>query len=67
MTRVSFWLVTLHNPGLFIPGWGRTFGSNFVVSNAPRNSDAIGKEEFKEQGAYDITATLTQELQHLSE
>ncbi len=32
--EIDFWLVTLHNKGHFVPGWGRTFGSTYVVSKS---------------------------------
>ncbi len=32
--KIDFWLVTLHNKGHFVPGWGRTFGSTYIVSKS---------------------------------
>ncbi len=47
-----FWLVKFHTRGHFIPGWGKSFGSNFIVSNAPQ---ASGKPFVSKVSAHDLT------------
>jgi hypothetical protein len=51
MNNISFWFITLHNKGHFVPGWGKTFGSTYIVSNPPKKR----QKPMYYESAYDLS------------
>jgi hypothetical protein len=64
MTNISFWLITLHNKEHFVPGWSKTFGSTYIVSNPPRMRSE--PEPLNHVVAYELSRTVIKYLPKMS-